>query len=58
MKYPEMDIITLVNSWLNGLITEPAVYIAEILGCMILIFFAIKILEQKKVKAFLLKGVI
>lgn len=58
MKYPEMSIITLVNSWLNGLITEPVTYIAETLGSTILIFFGIKILEQKKVKAFLLRGII
>jgi inner membrane protein len=58
MKYPEMDIITLIISWHNGLITEPVTYIGETVGCISLIFFGIKILVQKQVKAFLLRGTI
>jgi len=55
-KRAEMDFFAVLNMWLRNLLTSAPVFIPEIAGGVILIFFAVRAVMQKKVCAFIRDG--
>jgi len=55
-KYPGMNLKSWFNMRLYDLTTNPEVYIPEVIGLIILVFFFIKIVAKKKVRAFFLQS--
>ena len=52
----EVQLVTWLGGLLHALFTEPSVYVSEITGGMILIWFALTVIRQKKVYAFIRDG--
>ena len=52
----EMGWSVLVHIMLYNLLSDPLVYLPEIIGWVILIFFTVKLVIEKKVKKFFLSG--
>ena len=48
--------VWILQSWVQSLIEEPRLYIPEIAGFLILLFFTVRIIIQKQVKAFFSQG--
>ena len=46
----------ILQSWIQSLIEEPRLYIPEIAGFLILLFFTARLIVQKHVKAFIQQG--
>ena len=55
-NFPKEDIAHWITSILDGLIKNPAVFIPEIIGAIILVWFAIILLHKKKALAFIIRG--
>ena len=55
-QYQEMGWSFLFHLMLENLFIKPEVYICEMIGGIILVFFAVKTIVQKKVKAFFREG--
>jgi len=56
IKYPGMDLDAWLKMLLYGLTANPEVYIPEAMGLIILVFFFIRIVAERKVRAFFLQG--
>ena len=54
--YPEMGLKLWINGMLYDLIVRSDIYISEIMGAVILIFFTVKLVIEKKVKKFFRSG--
>jgi len=52
----ELDFFAVLNKWLHNLLTSAPVYIPEIAGAVILLFFAARAVAHKKVCAFIRDG--
>lgn len=55
-SYPGMTFTWMLQNWIQSLIKESRLYIAETAGFLILLFFTVKLIIQKQVKAFVLHG--
>ena len=54
-KYPGIS-EWILEKWIKALFEEPCVYIPEAAGFLILLFFAIRLVLQRKVRAFISRG--
>lgn len=52
----EMSVLTLFSYCLNELVIDPVIYVGEIIGGLILICFSIKVIWQRRVRTFFVKG--
>ena len=57
-KYDGMTPGPWVQRMLLDLFTKPVIYVSEISGALIFIFFFIKVIVQKKVRAFIFHGIL
>jgi len=48
--------IWILQSWMHSLIEEPRLYISEAAGFLILLFFTVRAIVRKQLKAFILQG--
>lgn len=55
-KYPGITLGPILKSWIDTFTIEPQLYISEIAGLIILVFFGVKALVQKKVKVIICTG--
>jgi inner membrane protein len=56
LAYPGTTFILALQRWLQTLTNVPGVYLPEIAGFIILLWFALKLIVKKRVTAFVLKG--
>ncbi len=54
-KYPGIS-ERILEKWIRTLLDEPCVYISEATGLLILLFFTTRLILQRKVRAFILRG--
>ena len=54
--FPKGDIANWIPNILDGLIKNPAVFIPELIGAIILVWFAIILLHKRKALAFIIRG--
>ncbi len=54
--FPKEDIAGWITNILDGLINNPAVFIPELTGAIILAWFAIILLHKKKALTFIMRG--
>jgi len=55
-KGPGVPFLEIVRSWSYTLLTEPRAYLPELAGLVILIYFAVKVIKEKRVTAFIRTG--
>ena len=55
-KHPGTEFFTILRSWVYTLQVEPRIYLLELAGFLILIYFAIKVIKEKRVMAFIRTG--
>ncbi len=56
LAYPRITFAWIVQSWIQSLLEEPRLYLPEIAGLLILLFFTARIIIQKQAKVFFLQG--
>lgn len=56
LAHPRITFTWIAQSWIQRLLEEPRLYIPEIAGFVILLFFTARVIIQKQVKAFFLQG--
>jgi inner membrane protein len=55
-KYPDIELLHIVRSWVYTLQVEPRIFLPELAGLVILLIFAIRIITEKRVMAFIMTG--
>lgn len=55
-SFPKEDITGWLSDTLHALLTEPSVYIPELLGAIIIIWFAVVLLHRRRVLSFIKQG--
>jgi inner membrane protein len=55
-KHPGMEFFAVVHSWVYTLQMEPRIFLPELAGLVILLIFAIKVIREKRVTAFIKTG--
>ncbi|MFC1945193.1 metal-dependent hydrolase [Chloroflexota bacterium] len=54
--FPKEDITGWITNTLDGLIKNPAVFIPELIGAIVLVWFATILLHERKALAFIIRG--
>jgi len=55
-KGPGIAFLDIVRSWLHTLLVEPRVFLPELAGLAILLIFMVRVIKEKRVRAFITTG--
>ena len=56
LEFGRIDVTQVVHHWFDGLLTDPAVYVPEIVGAGILLWFLLLLVRRRSVYDFVRKG--